>query len=62
MHIKFAKKLNKVLNKNGYLMLIENNIYIPADKLDVLFGLKRVDYGDIDSALYYVMYENNLDI
>ena len=43
-------------------MLIENNIYIPADKLDVLFGLKRVDYGDIDPALYYVMYENNLDL
>ena len=62
MHKKFANKLNKVLNKNGHLMLIENNIYIPASKLDKLFGLKRVDYGDIDPALYYVMYENNLDI
>ena len=30
--------------------------------LDKLFGLKRVDYGDIDPALYYVMYENNLDL
>ena len=33
MHKKFANKLNKVLNKNGHLMLIENNIYIPASKL-----------------------------
>ena len=62
MHKKFADRLNKVLNKNGHLMLIENKTYIPVDILNNLFGLKKVDYGDIDSDLYYIMYENNLDI
>mgnify|MGYP000491162458 CR=1 FL=1 len=61
MHKKFANKLNKVLNKGGHLMLIENKVYIPVGVLDNLFELKKVDYGEINPVLYYVMYENNLE-